>query len=90
MLRYVECGTAFTAEYGDIDEVFYSSLESMFDETLNGVVSLPPTDRAAPLRRLARVVDQAGAVGWGYQDSIGDALCRAFPDFAEDGPNADD
>ena len=30
MLYYVECGVEFTNLYGDIDERFYSSLESMF------------------------------------------------------------
>lgn len=30
MLYYVECGIKFTNLYGDIDERFYYSLESMF------------------------------------------------------------
>src|SRR4030095_10078888 len=30
MVYYVECGTQFTVDYGDIDEAFYASLESMF------------------------------------------------------------
>ncbi len=30
MLYYVACGNDFTLEFGDIDEPFYKSMESMF------------------------------------------------------------
>jgi len=32
MLTYVENGTQFTREYGDIDEPFYNSLDSVLAE----------------------------------------------------------
>ena len=42
MLFYVECGVEFTSMYGDIDEAFYYSIESMFSDfvcALNGLDS---------------------------------------------------
>ncbi len=89
MLRYVECGTAFSAEYGDMDAAFYSSPESMFDEILKVIGSLPPGDHEARIKRLAQVAEQAGAVGWGYQDHITEALHRAFPQHADRYPEPD-
>lgn len=79
MIRYVECGTEFTADFGDIDERFYSSLSSMFDDVVQLVSSLPDPQRLPCLKRLQRVVERAGAVGWGYQDTISDSLTSAFP-----------
>jgi hypothetical protein len=84
MLRYVECGTAFTANYGDMEETFYSSLESMFNDILDVVGSLPSGAQEAPLTRLVKVVEQARKVGWGYHDYISDALYLAFPDLDND------
>jgi len=34
MLCYVEYGKEFTNMYGDIDEVFYYSIESMFSDSI--------------------------------------------------------
>ena len=34
MVFYVENGVEFTCDYGDIDEKFYSSMESMFENAL--------------------------------------------------------
>lgn len=70
LLTYVENGTRFTHEYGDIDERFYSSVESALDEL------------AALLRgegrelypqfsgRLARVEQMSDGIGWGFHDFV--------------------
>ena len=34
MVYYVECGTQFTVDYGDIDAGFYESLETMFTQVV--------------------------------------------------------
>ena len=83
MLRFVECGTDFTAECGDIDERFYSSLSGMFDKIVEELGSLPLASQRPHLERLSLVVERAGAVGWGYQDYIADVLHRAFPESAQ-------
>ena len=80
MMRYVECGTEFTVDFGGVDERFSSSLTTMFDHAVQMVRALPEPLRLPHLKRLRHVVDRAGAVGWGYQDSISDILGHAFPE----------
>ena len=80
MVHYVECGIRFTGEFGDIDEAFYDSLSSMFAKVL-GI--LEGSDRQTVeqyLPRLRQIVEDAERVGWGYYDTISEALAEAFPD----------
>lgn len=86
MLRFVECGTAFTADVGDIDDRFYSSLSSMFEEIVRVLESLPVSEQASHVARLRGVVERAGAVGWGYQDHIAAVLRGAFPTAVDPPP----
>jgi hypothetical protein len=75
MLTYVESGTEFTNQFGDINEAFYNSLESVLDE----MVSLLRTAEGAALyprfqdrvNRLARI---AGGIGWGYGDHVAEQV----------------
>ena len=72
---YVENGTRFTSEYGDIDERFYSSMESMFKDvidTLNKMGDTELTDTFRP--RLQAIVENAEGIGWGYYDNLSDML----------------
>ena len=70
----MENGTRFTHEYGDIDERFYSSLESALDELaalLRGEArGMYPQFSA----RLARVEQMADGIGWGFHDFVGDVV----------------
>jgi hypothetical protein len=74
LMTYVENGTRFTHEYGDIDERFYSSLESALDELaalLRGEAQgMYPQFRD----RLARVEQMADGIGWGFHDFVGDVV----------------
>ncbi len=69
MLHYVEMGTDFTIAYGDIDEPFYNSMASMFNQVVNACNEEP-----AMLwefgDRLDHVYSDAGQVGWGYQEDL--------------------
>ena len=80
MTYYVECGTQFTVDYGDIDEGFYASLESMFTQVVTKLQhnDQDTIDRFLP--RLLGVVRQARGIGWGYYDAIADTLEGAFPE----------
>jgi hypothetical protein len=74
LMTYVENGARFTHEFGDIDERFYSSVESVL------------TELAALLRgearglypqfseRLARVEQMTDGIGWGFHDFVGDVI----------------
>jgi hypothetical protein len=74
MVHYLEQGNDFTAEYGDIDEQFYTSLESMLDRILELLAdqNAEVLDQYVP--RLEQVVLRASGIGWGYHDYISDRL----------------
>lgn len=71
MLHYVENGTAFTLTYGDIDERFYYSMESMYQK----VVAACEKDEKLFNNfkdRLYTIVLEADGIGWGYHDYLSD------------------
>jgi hypothetical protein len=76
LMTYVENGTRFTREYGDIDERFYSSVESALDELaalLRGEAQgMYPRFRD----RLAKVEQMTDGIGWGFHDFVGDVVGR--------------
>lgn len=78
-LTYVEYGVKCTIEYGDIDERFYNSMESMFEKTLKdmeeyGVLKTFQT-------RCLNIRKQTHWMGWGFGDAI-ESLYKDF--FGED------
>jgi len=74
LMTYVENGTRFTREFGDIDERFYNSVESALDELaalLRGEArGMYPQFRD----RLARVEQMSDGIGWGFHDFVGDVV----------------
>ncbi len=75
MLTYVESGTDFTNQFGDINESFYNSLESVLDE----MVGLLKTPEGAALYprfedRITRLAMRAGGIGWGYGDHVAEQI----------------
>ena len=84
MTCYVECGNDFTCEYGDIDEKFYYSLESMFEKALQALDKPDKQTVEEFLPRLQNIVEKAEDIGWGYYDTISDLLYGYFPPPEED------
>jgi hypothetical protein len=74
LMTYVENGAEFTHDYGDIDERFYSSVESALDEL--AVLLRGEARGMYPLfsERLARVEQMTDGIGWGFHDYIGDVV----------------
>ncbi len=70
MVHYLESGNQFTVEFGDIDESFYSSLESMFERILIALRKQASVVQDEYYARLEEVVFSAKNIGWGYYDSI--------------------
>jgi len=85
MVYFVERGNQFTVDFGDIDEGFYSSLESMFGRILETLKRSDYEVIAHFLPRLVAIRDAAAGIGWGYHDYLCEALAKAFPRAAEDG-----
>jgi len=77
MISYVEFGTDFTADYGDMWEGFYDSLESMFGKILAKLDSLESVSRQIFRDRVERIVETAHGMGWGYYDTIESMLTQA-------------
>lgn len=74
LMTYVENGVKFTNEYGDIDERFYSSVESALDELATLL-----RGRARELYpqfsgRLAQIEQETDGIGWGFHDFIADVV----------------
>jgi hypothetical protein len=76
MTHYLESGNQFTVDFGDIDERFYSSLESMFKNIISLLKKQPVEVVEKYLVRLREVVSSSENIGWGYHDSIGDLLAE--------------
>ncbi len=70
MLFYVEQGVQFTREYGDINESFYSSMESMYETALQWIVKHGLEGVAEP--RCRRIVELTSGMGWGFYDALYD------------------
>ena len=72
MVHYLETGNQFTVEFGDIDEQFYSSLESMFERILTVLRKQSNEVQEKYFSRIEDVVSSARNIGWGYYDCISD------------------
>lgn len=76
LLTYVENGAQFTREYGDIDERFYSSVESALDE-LASLLRGEARDLYPQFSdRLANVEQMTDGIGWGFHDFVADIVGR--------------
>ena len=74
LMTYVENAAAFTCEYGDIDERFYDSADSVLAELtkllLGEGAAFYPTFR----KRLIEVREKTDGIGWGYADFIAEQV----------------
>ena len=70
MVTFVEKGTEFTLEFGDINEAFYNSLDAVLDEVVK-LLSREGSDLYPRFRaRILPLRDDADKIGWGYGDSL--------------------
>jgi hypothetical protein len=71
MLTFVEAGTRFTNQYGDIDEPFYEGLELMLADFRDLLLANPGFYEQGNLaQRLTDLQQNAGWLGWGYGDYV--------------------
>ncbi len=68
MMTFVESGVIFTKEYGDIDEPFYNSMESMYQRVLKHVLKAQIFVDFED--RLLAVLKNTRHMGWGFHDSL--------------------
>jgi len=72
LLFYVEEGTTFTRQYGDIDSRFYNSLESALKECVKLLRDKLPGAYPEFKEHFLRLVLRSEKIGWGYHDAICD------------------
>lgn len=75
-LFYVETGVQFTNDFGDIDEAFYSSLESTYLTALKLMKKEGLLDKFA--ERARKVVDDTSDIGWGFHDYLFDVYYQFY------------
>jgi len=76
LMTYVENGTKFTHEYGDIDERFYNSIESALTE-LATLFYGKARDLYPKFRdRLTKVEQMSEGIGWGFHDFVVDVIAQ--------------
>jgi hypothetical protein len=74
MMTYVENGAEFTHDYGDIDERFYSSVESALAELAALLRGEAQGMYPHFSERLARVEQLTEDIGWGFHDYVSDVV----------------
>jgi len=74
MLTYVENGTRFTREFGDINEAYYNSLESVLHEMTQLLRKDGPALYPQFRQRIQRLSTHADHIGWGYGDYLRDQV----------------
>lgn len=71
MLHYVECGVEYTSMYGDIDEAFYYSIESMFADFVHALNDLDSeTYYKRNADRIKEMCLRTDCVGWGFSEEM--------------------
>jgi hypothetical protein len=70
MLTYVDNGTQFTREFGDINEAYYNSLESVLHEMTQLLRKEDPALYPQFRERIQLLAVHAGHIGWGYGDYL--------------------
>lgn len=70
MLTYAENGTQFTRDFGDINEAYYNSLESVLREMTQLLRKDGPALYPQFRRRIQRLDTHADYIGWGYGDGL--------------------
>lgn len=76
MLFYVEMGCQFTQTYGDMDEPFYNSMESMFNSAVKEIVKFGLQDEFK--FHCQDIVNSASGTGWGFHDGLDYIFTEGF------------
>lgn len=76
MLYYVEVGVAYTNAYGDINEAFYNSMETMYLRAVEFIVKHNLEDVFEA--RCEQIVEDTQNIGWGFHDTLNEIFTENF------------
>jgi hypothetical protein len=85
LMTYVENGAQFTHEYGDIDERFYNSIESVLGELADLLRGEGRELYPSFSERLAEVEQLTDGIGWGFHDFVADVVAQLEDDVCGSG-----
>jgi hypothetical protein len=83
MIYYVELGVDFTNTYGDINDSFYSSMESMYGNVLKKINNNDSLLRLYK-SRLKEIVYKTRGIGWGFHDCLAELYYTYVSDDEEE------
>lgn len=75
MIFTVECGVDFTLSYGDIDEKFYRTISSIFEQALKYIVDNQLEEEFVDLCN--ELTTSSQGIGWGF----GDGMMELYSDY---------
>lgn len=81
MIYYCECGVNFTLQFGDIDERFYMSLESMYASVLK-LLQKHPEHKDEFFKRVKDILRRTQNMGWGFHDTLYETFYTYYEDAA--------
>ncbi|ABK43638.1 hypothetical protein Mmc1_1123 [Magnetococcus marinus MC-1] len=86
MVFFVERANSYTVDFGDINEGFYTSVETMFEKASELIKQADPNVHDEYIPRLEQVVNDAHGIGWGYFDGLASMLNELYAsvDWDED------
>lgn len=85
MIYYVELGVQFTNDYGDIDERFYISMETMYENVIKKIRSSDGNSLFLKfIDRLKDIVNDTDGIGWGFHDQLAGLYYELEAEYAEE------
>jgi hypothetical protein len=76
MMCYVESGVEFTNDFGDINEGFYSSIESVYYDAMKLIDKNGFHDNYKI--RAYEILKETENIGWGFHDSLSDFYYQIY------------
>lgn len=76
MLFYVEQGIKFTNTCSDVDEIFYISMEGMYEKAVAFISKNGFKDIFQ--ERCQKIVEDTSDIGWGFHDALHEIYQEAF------------
>ncbi|WP_052429275.1 DUF6155 family protein [Paenibacillus borealis] len=68
MIFTVECGVDFTVSFGDIDEKFYRTISSIYEQALKYIVDYQLEEEFVD--RCNELTQSSQGIGWGFADGM--------------------
>lgn len=76
MLFFVEMGVSFTNAYGDINDSFYNSMETMYERVVSYLAENNIQSKFQA--RCKSIVDETNGIGWGFHDVLAERYYEYF------------